>query len=318
MSQQNRSTVRAVFADLFVALAAVTLLPATPGNAAPDTCLAAPDSTPPEGSHWYFRTDRTTQRKCWYLAAQGHKTHRIARAARDADAPTARPSRSERKPEQSSAAPTQSPAANDTQGRIQRFIYGPKTAAAEPVAESAPQPAPETVAPAAGVLPWPAPALQQSTASADGAATAPDAPVAAVSESAVSDVRANEPHDIAPAARRAAASTATRAAEDDAAATPLQMLLLFVAALAIAGSLLHTIVKLALARRRRVYVDRREGAWSMSQAHERVMPTFSESYRHDFEAPPIAADRYETARCTDDTDRLRQLLQSIDRRATAA
>jgi hypothetical protein len=311
MSQQNRSTVRAVFADLFVALAAITLLPATPGNAATDTCLAAPDSTPPEGSHWYFRTDRATQRKCWYLAAQGHKVHRIVRRAAAADEAATQPARSERKAEQS-AAPAQSPpAADNAPDRMQRFIYGPATAATEPVAQAAPRPAPVTATPSAGVLPWPAPAPEQPTASTNGAETAADVPVAAVSEPALNDVQASEPRDVAPAARRATA-------DDSAAATPLQMLLLFIAALAIAGSLLHTVVKLALARGRRVYVDRREGAWSMSEAHGRALPAFSESYSHDFDAPPITADLYETARRTADSDRLRQLLQNIDRRATAA
>jgi hypothetical protein len=319
MSQQNRSTVRAVFADLFVALAAITLLPATPGNAAPaatDTCLAAPDSTPPEGSHWYFRTDRTTQRKCWYLAAQGQKAHRIVRRTAAVDEAATRPARSERKSEQS-AAPTQpQPAAGNTQDRMQRFIYG-AAAAAEPIAQAAPQPAAATATPSAGVLPWPAPAPEQPTATTNGAETAADMPVAVVSQAAVNDVQASEPRDDAPAARRA---TAAQAADDSAAATPLQMLLLFIAALALAGSLLHTVVKLALARRRRVYVDRREGTWSMSQAHGRAQPAYSESYSDDFDAPPIMADLYEDARRTVDSesDRLRQLLQSIDRRATAA
>lgn len=317
MSQQNRSTVRAVFADLFVALAAITLLPATAGNAAPaatDTCLAAPDSTPPEGSHWYFRTDRTTQRKCWYLAAQGQKAHRIVRRTAAADEAATRPARSERKPEQS-AAPTQpQPAADNAQGRMQRFIYGAATAA-EPVVQAAPQPAAATATPSAGVLPWPAPAPEQPTAGTNGAETAADVPVAAVSEPAVNDVKASEPRDVAPAAGRATAAATVQAA-DDSAATPLQMLLLFIAALAIAGGLLHTVVKLALARRRRVYVDRREGTWS--QAHERALPAYSESYSDDFNAPPIAADLYDDARRTADSDRLRQLLQNIDRRATAA
>jgi hypothetical protein len=32
-------------------------------------CLTAPNSTAPSNSHWYYRTDRTQQRKCWYLRA---------------------------------------------------------------------------------------------------------------------------------------------------------------------------------------------------------------------------------------------------------
>src|SRR5260370_1822810 len=32
-----------------------------------DNCLTAPKSSAPTGSHWYYHTDRATQRKCWYL-----------------------------------------------------------------------------------------------------------------------------------------------------------------------------------------------------------------------------------------------------------
>ena len=39
------------------------------GNAAAADCLSEPNSAAPENSHWYYRTDRTTQRKCWYLRA---------------------------------------------------------------------------------------------------------------------------------------------------------------------------------------------------------------------------------------------------------
>lgn len=39
------------------------------GTARAADCLAAPDSSAPPNSHWYYHTDRTTQRKCWYLRA---------------------------------------------------------------------------------------------------------------------------------------------------------------------------------------------------------------------------------------------------------
>lgn len=32
-------------------------------------CLTAPGSSTPPNSHWYYRTDRTQQRKCWFLRA---------------------------------------------------------------------------------------------------------------------------------------------------------------------------------------------------------------------------------------------------------
>ena len=34
-------------------------------------CLTAPYFAAPEGSHWYYQTDRATQRKCWFLRAAG-------------------------------------------------------------------------------------------------------------------------------------------------------------------------------------------------------------------------------------------------------
>jgi hypothetical protein len=32
-----------------------------------DDCIAAPNSTAPQGGHWYYRIDRAKKSKCWYL-----------------------------------------------------------------------------------------------------------------------------------------------------------------------------------------------------------------------------------------------------------
>jgi hypothetical protein len=34
-----------------------------------EDCLAAPNSTAPQGSHWYYHIDRAKKLKCWYLHA---------------------------------------------------------------------------------------------------------------------------------------------------------------------------------------------------------------------------------------------------------
>ena len=34
-----------------------------------DDCLAQPNSSAPQGSHWYYHIDQATQRKCWYVRA---------------------------------------------------------------------------------------------------------------------------------------------------------------------------------------------------------------------------------------------------------
>ena len=50
-------------------------------------CLATPDRAPQDGQHWYFRTDRATQQKCWYVRGRdAETTGAIAGPARSADA----------------------------------------------------------------------------------------------------------------------------------------------------------------------------------------------------------------------------------------
>jgi hypothetical protein len=40
-------------------------------NYTADDCLAKPNATAPQGSHWYYRVDRMTRRECWYLGPEG-------------------------------------------------------------------------------------------------------------------------------------------------------------------------------------------------------------------------------------------------------
>ncbi len=46
-----------------------------------DECLAAPKATTPAGAHWYYRIEKGTRRKCWYLADEGAKTKKAAAPA---------------------------------------------------------------------------------------------------------------------------------------------------------------------------------------------------------------------------------------------
>jgi hypothetical protein len=49
---------------------------AMPANLArADDCRAAPNSPAPAGTHWYYRLEWTTQRKCWYVRAPARRTH---------------------------------------------------------------------------------------------------------------------------------------------------------------------------------------------------------------------------------------------------
>src|SRR5215831_15788487 len=36
---------------------------------AADDCIAKPEGQGPQGSHWFYHTDETTNRKCWFLRA---------------------------------------------------------------------------------------------------------------------------------------------------------------------------------------------------------------------------------------------------------
>jgi hypothetical protein len=55
----------------FVSAFLVAILSAvgSAGAASAADCLTAPGSSAPPNSHWYYRTDRTTQHKCWFLRA---------------------------------------------------------------------------------------------------------------------------------------------------------------------------------------------------------------------------------------------------------
>src|SRR5712691_10969550 len=46
-------------------------------EAAADDCLSEPNGAPPQGSHWYYRTDRSTSRRCWYLGPQREKAKEV-------------------------------------------------------------------------------------------------------------------------------------------------------------------------------------------------------------------------------------------------
>ncbi|NVN86587.1 MAG: hypothetical protein HXX15_10920 [Rhodopseudomonas sp.] len=58
---------------VFVGVAAGVVLPAITGftaHAAAE-CLAKPNAAAPQGSHWYYRVDRSSKRNCWYVRAAG-------------------------------------------------------------------------------------------------------------------------------------------------------------------------------------------------------------------------------------------------------
>ncbi len=104
-------------------------LPTHSARAAGD-CLAAPNSQPPPGSHWYYRSDRPKQRHCWYLAAEGQR----ASHAEPETQPAARPVASA--PAQPSVPlPRPAAAADPSPTLLQGITYGSPRGATPAVAQ---------------------------------------------------------------------------------------------------------------------------------------------------------------------------------------
>jgi hypothetical protein len=79
---------------LIILPSSVFLLLAHPGagKAAAEKCNTRPSSSAPQGTHWYYRVNRTDNRRCWYLSSAGIKVPSHARGAMsDAASPSPAP-----------------------------------------------------------------------------------------------------------------------------------------------------------------------------------------------------------------------------------
>ena len=86
---QGKKITATCTAVLVMTAIAVTVQPGQAENASAE-CLSRPSKAPPRGSHWYYRVDRTTGRRCWYLGPERPAERRPSRADRDL-APVASP-----------------------------------------------------------------------------------------------------------------------------------------------------------------------------------------------------------------------------------
>ena len=79
-------------ASLIVMVATVVLgMQTSLAEPVADECKTAPGSSAPPGQHWYYRVNRSDQRHCWYLGADGTKVRAQspARTAREDASETA-------------------------------------------------------------------------------------------------------------------------------------------------------------------------------------------------------------------------------------
>jgi hypothetical protein len=75
---------------IVAACAVVMFHSATTGRAA-EECLSAPKGAAPEGRHWYYRSDASTGRRCWYLAEKSKKARQTSSAPAPSRGPDVEP-----------------------------------------------------------------------------------------------------------------------------------------------------------------------------------------------------------------------------------
>jgi hypothetical protein len=138
--------------------------------ASADDCLAVPNFPAPQGSHWYYRLDWATQRKCWYVRALGPSGQQAA-----GPAALARVTRSQSMPATSEPTPAaETPA--------------PQTNTSSPTSAEAAGQAPS------GSVAWPdAPSTVTLVTAKKPIAVPTDAPADAVSVDAERTARGDKP-----------------------------------------------------------------------------------------------------------------------------
>jgi hypothetical protein len=229
MPNRTAKFVSAIFACV---LAGAPL--ATPSSGAADDCLAAPKDETPDGSHWYYRIDRTTKRHCWYLREEGEQ---LSQTASPSSSRPAKP-----------VAPTAD--ASTQQSIANAHAELPAQASIEPPRNrNAAMPADATAGYYGGVAPD-APAPRSVVASrwpeASGTSSSVSPPPAAT------ELAANLPSDAAAASPVAVATAPLAAADSASQGQPGSIAMLsgvIAGALALAGITASLVLKLAGARR---------------------------------------------------------------------
>ncbi|MBW7968234.1 hypothetical protein HYH08_02245 [Bradyrhizobium sp. BR 10289] len=213
-------------------LAAVSQNAPSAASTASD-CLASPKGAAPQGQHWFYRLDRTTKRKCWYLRAEGAKAPQATQATADAR----------------NTDPTTPSAVQNARAEYIAPQTAPNVTAPAPAATSAP-PVPQQPSSTDADNDAQQPAVATRWPDASATTTAP-APVAAATQPSAKPAK--------PAAPVALAAAEAPADKQDGS---LQMLLLVIGgALALAGLLASVIYRFAGGRVRLQTSDQRRGHW---------------------------------------------------------
>jgi hypothetical protein len=244
---------------------------------AADECQAAPNAAAQAGSHWYYRVERPTQRKCWYIGEAGRAVHSASPNLRAAAKPPAPPP-AQIAVDQSTPSEPNDPEMPRTQSAGARSNPAPTVAFVAQIPDSPAAAGERAVAYRANVEAPPANAAPRAAEAGEAAAPAPQA-----------------------SAREAAKSAESK---------PSRMLLLVPAALVFAGGLARVIFSSAFGRRQTEEVEQVAGLGAGAAGPRlRLPPKLSlETAEPDRPVPQIAMP--EDLRQT-----LRQVLQSPEVRA---
>ena len=229
-----------------------------------DDCLTAPNSPAPAGRRWSYRTDRSTQRKCWYVRAADGRTQHT-----DAQAPsTVSPAKKTRALENATASAGAPLSKSSAEGARPLPSLKPQPMGSATTADLVDQSAPaENTSPSSRERPSPQTAQATSPATAAGSPDLPAVATASVAEpnAAASDARADSlrptldarARDDAEGPARGGPSTAsTTGTAISLTGTLVQMFLIVAAGLGVA-SLLYRVVT-AATRRRQNSIDHLE------------------------------------------------------------
>jgi len=80
-------SLRAKLPAVAIFVSSIVLPLAAPNSAAAEACLTAPKGQASEGSHWFYRIERPSLRKCWRLVAKGEEGAAQRTASRSAQPP---------------------------------------------------------------------------------------------------------------------------------------------------------------------------------------------------------------------------------------
>lgn len=295
-------------------------------------CLAAPKPETPAGAHWYYRLEKGTKRKCWYLSDAGGKLKKTTTPKPTAAAEEGAPPAS--KPMQKTVANARAELAagsSEEDPTLAETTWPPLTPSADATirqdnqSAEAIQPAPEPAARQGWniVSRWPEPSGGASAEAGTNApaanATPPNTPAPASSAPALTPDRlaAAAPAAPTPAATPVAAiqpATTTEPAESETFSIRV-LLALLVCLLALAAVVGPMIFKYVRPRRRAEQPARnqRRPIWDANMSGEAIR-----QHNPRVTSPALYADTLPEPRVLDETtDEIEELLARASRRSAA-